>query len=172
MYADIREIIEKYFADNWTETTVDYDNVPFRVPARQAWVRLRIYDNFEDKPVIGQPYHRLTGFLSFDVFAPLNTGSVQSRQITDSIIALFRNKTINGITLPWQSGIQVTRIGQRSDTNSTNDAWYMTNITISFKYDRLFLPIILLKAAEPAFLAVFYEGRRRALAISNGAESL
>ncbi len=99
-YTELRQTIEQYFAQNWTTTPIQFENVPFTVPTNSAWVRLLISVGTAYVETLGQSgYNRYTGFVRVIVFVPKNTGTNTMWEYVDAARELFERKNIGGIQL-------------------------------------------------------------------------
>lgn len=127
--ATARRDIEKRLADNWGTTPIAYDGVPFDPPADAAWIRLQILDGDAFRVNIGQPgVHRQTGVIMIQIYTPTETGSNTARQYADTLSALFRDITFNGITCRTPNPFNIGDTG----------GWYQFNVAIPYYYDGVY----------------------------------
>ena len=124
--------LNAHFASGWGSTTpVAYDNVAFDVDLHPEFVSFSVSFGSQEQKSTGSPGHnfyRQKGIVSVRIFTPLDRGAKRGMQLADQISALFRTKTISGITFKSPS---TTVVGQF-------DGSYQVNIAISFFYDETF----------------------------------
>jgi hypothetical protein len=123
--ATARRDIEKRLADNWGTTPIAYDNVQFSPPAT-SWIRLSILDGDAIRKNVGNPgCHRQTGVIMIQIFVTENEGTNVARQYADTLSALYRDVTFNGITCREASPMNIGLV----------QGWYQFNVSIPYYYD-------------------------------------
>jgi len=132
-FADERAAIEKQFADNWSSTTVRYQNVRFEQPAG-AWVALSI------KPGRGRqadsshnPRHRYAGVIIIDVFTPEGGGTEAAKALVDTAEAIFRQKIFSF----GNSGEIICRTPSLH-TVGVRDGWNHHSLWTPYHRDKIF----------------------------------
>lgn len=126
----LRENIEQRMVDNWTDSTVAYENVAFDPPdptSSAKWVRFTVINGESQTAeggIQGSTYKtRDTGTISLQIFVPQNTGTKKSRQLIDSFNTIFEHKRFSGVVT---YSANITPVGVR-------DGWHQTNLTIPFR---------------------------------------
>lgn len=130
MFVDEREIIEDHFRANWSETLAVYDNDDTIGSYDETWLRLTIIPNTHFTSIDGYLTQspvviRYEGYVAIQLFTPLNVGHGVVRRLADSIAAILRNRSVNGVNLKATS---IQRIGPR-------EGWYQTNIITPYYWD-------------------------------------
>lgn len=127
-YATVQRDIEKRLQDNWATTPIDINpNVKFTVPDYdQDYIKLRIQNDDADRRNIGAPgCHRVMGTIIIQIFINKNEGTRKSAAYGDTLAALFRDVTFNGITC---------REALVRDIGEFEGRW-QTNLLIPFYWD-------------------------------------
>lgn len=96
-YEDVRQFVESKMQAEWSETPVEFDNMA-DAKHTAAWVRIYISTGIGSPTLIGGqrtlgPKVRTdhTGFVSFDIFTPLNSGSGLSNALAQKLEDMFAN---------------------------------------------------------------------------------
>lgn len=135
--ATINIAIENLFATAWgATTTVRYDSVPFTIP-QTAWVGLEVWDGNINKASLGKvALRRSNGTVFVTVNSPINVGSNPARTLADSVVAIFRDKQVSGITFLQPN---VRRIGEAQVVGtgavSGTTQWYQIVVAVPFIHD-------------------------------------
>lgn len=116
--------IEVHFEDNWTDTPVEYDNVPFTPIIGTPFVRLNVVWATNTPISIGG-LNRGTGIAYFQIHTPKGTGTIESAKIATKIAKIFTNKSINKVQFSTST---IQRIG-------VVRSWYRLNVLIPFTVD-------------------------------------
>lgn len=97
-YNKVREVVEKTLSSSWTETPVQYDNVPFTPPS-SGWVAVSLTIAQSYPETLGaEGKDRFHGYATFKIFVPRNVGSAKALDYADRIGSLFRRRTIEDVT--------------------------------------------------------------------------
>lgn len=126
--ADALQIIETHIQDNWTGSSVCWDNTKFDATGKPSWLRPTVQFG-ESRKLDLLKRERTVGVLIIQVFVPLFSGLRGATQLADQIAALFRSVTVNTIVFKVPSQ---TRVGD------TKDGWFQVNVTIPFYWDTSF----------------------------------
>ena len=92
-YAAVQRELESYFATNWTDTIIVYDNVP--KPSfndDDMWVRFTVTYGSAKQISMGagdSNFHRFQGLVNVQIFAPLDAGSKPALELADKVVELF-----------------------------------------------------------------------------------
>ena len=135
--AAINIAIENLFATAWGSTTpIRYDSVPFTIPTT-SWVALEVWDGAVNKASLGKvALRRSYGTVFVTVSAPVNTGSNAARVLADSVIAVFRDKQVSGITFIDSN---IRRLGEAlvvgTGAVSGTTQWYQVVVSVPFFHD-------------------------------------
>jgi len=90
--------VETTLSNGWTETPIQYDNVPFDPPPF-GWISVNLLSASSYPETLGQSgKDRLHGYVSMRVFVPRNTGTATAFSYADTLGNLFRRKTIDDVT--------------------------------------------------------------------------
>lgn len=119
------------YLNGWAYPITQFPNETFKKPEPSVtWARFHITDGDEEQLDIGSVVKsfRKRGILSIQLFAPLNTGSVDILAKADTLAAVFRNWC--GATVTCR-GASITNVG------SDNFGWYQVNVSIPFHTDVL-----------------------------------
>jgi hypothetical protein len=123
-WADERASIEARLSDNWSTTTIDWENVDFNTPNNAAWIRLSIINGASDYRVIQAKKQHL-GMIAIQVFTPINTGTALARSYCDTLAAIFDDQNFDDVVCGVAS---ITNVG-------ASDVWYQTNVSIPYRRD-------------------------------------
>ena len=123
-FASERQAIESQLTDNWTTTTIAYENVAFTPPNASEWIKLNILNGASGyRAIDSKERHR--GAIVIQCFAPINTGTNTLRAHADALISIFQHQTFNNIVC----GLASVAAAQPSDTA------YQINVTIPYWRD-------------------------------------
>lgn len=94
----LRQTLETTFNTAWGATTpIVWQNVGEDIPDSSPWVRFSIIPRHSRNVVIGSDIPRLIGFISVQIFVPLDTGLGTAYSLADSVLGVLQNKSISGI---------------------------------------------------------------------------
>ncbi len=124
MFETTNQIIEKRFQDNWTDTKVDYENMPFTPVRGVSHVKLRIEWAITTNISIGG-LKRGEGLIYVSVFTPVRDGSTKAMQLADKAANIFQNQQEGQVTF---NAAFINRVGEGNE-------WYQLNVLIPFKSD-------------------------------------
>lgn len=125
--------IELRLNANWATTVIDInENVDFTPPNYDTpYVKLRIFGKATERKNVGNPsVHRRLGVISVEVFTPLNTGTRLGQEYAETIGAIFRDQTFNGITCR-EAAVKAT---------GEHEGRWATVVAMKFKYDDNYVP--------------------------------
>ena len=92
-YAAVQRELESYFATNWTDTPVVYDNVPKPdINDDDPWVRLTLTYSSARQVSMGagnSNFHRFQGVANVQIFSPIDVGSKPALELADKVVGLF-----------------------------------------------------------------------------------
>ncbi len=95
-YMEIREIIEVFLADNFTESGVQYENRA--APETDDYVAVFDRQSFSESAGMGEDAIHSGGLLIFQIFTQLGIGTKRGREIADSLSTLFNSNDIGGLS--------------------------------------------------------------------------
>lgn len=115
--------------------SIAYQNKAFTPEPKESWVRLTVLEGDSNQVEIGDPakYHRRSGIIMVNVFTARDIGDGAAREICDSVMALFRNKTA-----AFDSGLVRFRSPSKRVVQSSNDAYFQMNVSIPYFTDETF----------------------------------
>lgn len=91
-FADERQAVEKRLSDNWTTTSIAFENVPFSEPANGRYLSVHVLTGQGTQQDIStSPRHRYEGLIQVRVVVPANEGTELAKTYADTISALFRS---------------------------------------------------------------------------------
>lgn len=97
-YASVQRELESHFATNWTDTPVAYDNVPNpTIEDNNSWIRFTITYGPAKQVSMGggdSNFHRFTGIVNVQIFAPLDSGSKPALELADKVVSMFTGNRI------------------------------------------------------------------------------
>lgn len=103
-YDDVRQFMETELSTKYTDTPVEYDNLATNAHTA-AWVNATISTGFgansliSGQSTLGSRVKMIhTGFMSFDIYTPKNTGTAASYALAQKIEDIFRNRRSGDIT--------------------------------------------------------------------------
>ena len=131
--------IENAFDTAWGSTTpIRFDNVDFTVPD-SSWVSIEVWPGKSEKASLGAgvQLRRTVGTVFIMIFTPVSNGVKPAAQLADSVIAVFRDLVVSGITFHEAT---TSRISEKYYTNSgtgvpATSQQYQMAVAIPFKYD-------------------------------------
>jgi hypothetical protein len=98
-FETIRRTIQERMNDQFParHPTVSHfwDNQPFTQPQGAAWVYCCIHDNYIVPAQLNGSRMKTVGVVEFEVRVPEDTGTSTARQITDSLMAIFLDRSIS-----------------------------------------------------------------------------
>jgi len=95
--SSVSSTIRAYFNDSFDTCLYTFENAPFDTP-NDIFCKLNILTNEPQYTSVGTPCYRMWGILDIQIFQKIDTGTGLAEQIADEIAALFKQKTINGVT--------------------------------------------------------------------------
>ena len=103
--SDVQRDIELYFSQNWDETPVVYQNVPYE--STEEFVRLTILNDDRYQASMGctNNVYRMLGMVIVQIFSSKNIGTKRSLFLADIVISLFQSKVITNIKFKTPSVI-------------------------------------------------------------------
>lgn len=120
--SNLRLNIESHLSTNFTTYPIKYENVAFETPTNSPWVACHIKRNKLPTPELNQASYEVNGILIFQVFTPLNSGTVTSNAILDQLAGLYNDQIISNI---WFHDADITDVGN-------GETWYQVNLSIPF----------------------------------------
>ena len=119
-----RSTIEKFLADNWTTTPIQFDNVRFDKPADSKWIALSINTGSSEQITMGSnaPLNRHIIIINVQVFTEAGIGSKQAKEFARDIATLFRRRVfrVSATETILCREPQITRVGVEQDTGLYN----------------------------------------------------
>jgi disulfide oxidoreductase YuzD len=115
-YTKVREIIEKYITENYSETIIEYQNVPLinDDPAE--------YISIYDEQIENDNYY--TGLLIIRIYTKIGIGTQRSKEIATALSTLIEKKEIEGII--FEDGCL------RNVPETANDNYYQQDLSFTF----------------------------------------
>ena len=127
---NLRSTIEAKFKAEWSATpaaNIDFgdNSFSFETPISSSWVRLsiNIIDNVNAE--IGTKFQRASGIITVQCFTKIGIGEKDSNSLMDSAIAIFQNKSFNGINCYAMVPVKI----------GAQDNWFQQNAKFNFTYD-------------------------------------
>jgi len=124
MFDDANSIIETRLNDNWTTTSIQFDNVRFVPVVGTAFIRLQVEWAASNVISIGGRI-KSEGYVLISIFVPYGSGNSTIMGYADTIAGLF-NMYHEG-SIRFKSAI-INRVG-------ANKEWFQINVEIPFDYD-------------------------------------
>ena len=131
-YASVQRELEGHFSDLWSDTVAVYDNVPKPdFNDDDMWVRFTVTYGSSKQISMGagnSNFHRFTGIVNVQIFAPLDAGSKPALELADKVVSM----------------LTANRIGQSqmytAETNILGDdgfSRYQVNVVCPFYFDEI-----------------------------------
>ena len=116
-FNNVRKIVENRAKNNWVDTEIAYQDIPYEVKKNTPYIALNILFGESENAGLGsmnnmQAPIRENGVLLIEVHVPSNKGTDQVLSIAGNIRALYQNTDENG--LAFYAG-SINRIGESSD---------------------------------------------------------
>lgn len=129
-FIEERTAIETRFSTEWGATSeVAYENVAFKIPCDEPWVRLNIYGGAGEYRALGC-LKRYTGVIIVQIFIPSGSGTNKAREFADKVVGIFDSVSFGG------SGADNIKCDVVSiDTMGTDKPFYRMNVSIPFQRD-------------------------------------
>ena len=125
-FAVVRRLFESRIKDNWTATSVAYENIPFEPTLGQNFISLHTLFSDGSQISLGDTaLNRWLGMFQIDVFVPLNQGTQSGWTMVDTILTLFYHYEEFGL---------VCKTGYAQSLGQEGE-WYRFVVTIPFQYD-------------------------------------
>jgi len=130
----IRGVFDTVLKQQWSETPIAWDNVPFDPPQGCSWIRgALVVDDSQNVNigvlVEGNARTRHSGNYIIQVFSPLNEGSGDHTLVVSQLIKLLQNQQPHKDILTYAGSYR--RIGNEGN------GWYQSNVIIPFTADQL-----------------------------------
>ena len=122
-YETARSDIVGYLNTNFTTTAIDYENATAGEPAL-PFIQISILDGAAVDLSVQFQSIQYPGIISINIWAKQGTGTIESNQLADELLALFTYKTI---------GIVETKAPFKTVLGESNGR-YQTNVTIPFEW--------------------------------------
>jgi len=90
-----REDIETYFKDNWTDTPISWDDIPYTPIKGTSYIAPHVDPGGGFQHAI--PGHRYHGVLAIEINCPRHNGTKIIRGHADTIVDIFFAHPISGI---------------------------------------------------------------------------
>lgn len=125
--------IEKYFADNWGETSlVIWGSDDAQQPANaESWVRFNVQHEDGGQASMGSPdanLYRQQGSIIIQIFQQQGQFGVEARTFASNIIDLYHGTTNSGIRY---ENARINEVG------NDGNGWYQINVIVRFEYDTI-----------------------------------
>jgi hypothetical protein len=122
-----KSTLESFIQANLVGTNVVFENQSQGNKVSE-WVRVNILNPDSRQISLGNnPYFRYLGLLIFQIFIKPNVGSGRAMEIADQITALFRGKTISGMTFKPPV---INPVGE-------SGGWYQVNVSVNFSREEV-----------------------------------
>lgn len=122
-HTDLRTRIESYISNNWSDTDVEFENVPFDVSKHNEYISVYLREGQSEQFSLGTTGSYTTpGAIIISVFVKKDTGTARCRQIADAVSDMFRGLKLGSI---------VFYVPQGSPINS-NTVFFQFNVTVPF----------------------------------------
>ena len=110
--ASIHSAIMATLCASWaTATSIDLPNHPFTIPKNRAWIRPRVKMGQSFIGEIGDSGIGLrTGVLMISIYLPPGSGTILGTGYASRLEAIFRRKTISGITFEEPASDEVGEV--------------------------------------------------------------
>lgn len=129
---DERAAFETRLTDNFTDAQIEYPGVPISQPA-SSWVRMSLLPSLTDRISLGPGgTARVTGVLVLSIFTPANQGTLASRQLADTLGAIFNEAVfeLDG------SGLIRCFVPRYNDVGQTPEGtFYQANLVVDYQRD-------------------------------------
>jgi len=129
-FEDERVAIESRMSDNYSSTTVKYENIPYTQPTDATWVSLTILSGSGTVDSIGSGANRLerfSGVIQIDIYVPEDGGTKSARDIADLVHTVFDNVQFSS----GSSGTITTRVPSYS-TLGVEAGWHHSVVSVAY----------------------------------------
>jgi len=141
-FEDVRGAIEERLAANWTTTPIQWENVPFVQPSRNAavpaWISLAIRGNREGgRASVGTttPLRRYLYTIINQIFVPEETGTTLAYQYADTLGIVWRDVTFAAGATGTLRCFEPNAV----EVGPEGSGWYQLNLITNFQRDDRFL---------------------------------
>lgn len=127
IFDTVQQSIENRFETDWgTTSELTFDNLEFKPPTNDNWVRLSIRFNPTSQATLGDnPVWRTEGVAIAQVFVPDGEGLKPARVLGNSVASILQGKQFDGITF---RGAEMVDVGR-------SESWWQVNVVVPFKVD-------------------------------------
>lgn len=130
-YNDIRRIIQLRLSAKYSDTRIQFSNVPLKPTplANESWISINIlYGSESNRAFVGREVvSRQNGLCQIDIFVPQATGTAYLSTLATKLKKIFSN---------YEEGdFHVTKVEYREIGFSTDSVWYRGVITIYYVAD-------------------------------------
>lgn len=118
---------------NFTAAPIAWENAPHQ-PNDDAFVFFEVVSGGSEQVSIGSPNARLyrhAGVIQAHVFVPTGKGTKLALEHADTIAAIFRGQSFNGVLC------FAPRLGNAAQADD-DGKWYRVTVSIPFQYDAIF----------------------------------
>lgn len=134
MYYDrAQTLLETYVQDQWSDTAVQYDNVPFNSDLYREFVRCTIVFGEGSSRTITNGCYRQVGLLLITVYTKPSEGTARLLELATLLSQLLTHKVIKSTDLPLLA-INLKVPDMMKDV-SGRSGWVMAQLSFPFYYD-------------------------------------
>lgn len=129
--AQANEAIAELFVQTWSVTTFAYslDNESYDPPDDAPWARFSVVHTGSTQDTIGRPGNRKferSGSAFVQVFVKSDTGTQQSKELTQTVMDGFEGVSISGTSIYFLDVIP--------RETGTDRGWFQTVVEATFRY--------------------------------------
>ncbi len=132
-YARAQQLLEEYVQSIWTDTAIQYDNVPFNSDLYKEYLRCSIIFGESVPRTVPVGEYRQIGLLALTVYTRPGEGTARSLELATALSELLTSKVVKSSDEPLLTINLRTPDFFRDQTAKTG--WVSTQISLSFYYD-------------------------------------
>lgn len=132
-YDRAQSLLEQYVQDNWTDTALQFDNVPFNSDLYREYVRCSVVFGESVQRTVTAGSYRQIGLLVLSVFTKPGEGSARSLELANALSLLLTSKVVRSIDTPILAINLKAPDVFRDLIGKTG--WVMVQLSIPFYYD-------------------------------------
>lgn len=133
-YDVVQQSLEEFVAANWSETTVQYDNVAFKSDLYQEYLQCTVVFGEGSSRTITKGCYRQVGLLLLTVKTKPGTGSARKLELAKLAAEMILSVVVLPV-LPLIAPAVNLKTPDLFNDNKERDGWVMAQVSCPFYYD-------------------------------------
>lgn len=133
-YDVVQQSLEEFVAANWSETTVQYDNVSFKSDLYQEYLQCTVVFGEGSSRTVTKGCYRQVGLLLLTVKTKPGTGSARKLELARLASEMVLSVVVQPV-LPLIAPAVNLKTPDLFNDNKERDGWVMAQVSCPFYYD-------------------------------------